>query len=381
MRVSLPNVLRRINQTQPKQLEINNMEAIKEIEQTEPPEIPEAVQTLLRKIGLEEFHAQLVIGGLEVGKVDEVVTRLTAKKALVVVNDEGDVTGMTVADTLRKEAKKARCDLEKNRESLKEIPKKQGQLIDGIAKHYKGIIEPLEDYFEAQATFAKRQQEKRVAELVGRRKVALGNVGISTAFLDVASMPEEDFNKIIEEAEANNKKAEEEAKRQKELHDERYNLLLAEGVNPEYLPLGTMPDDQFQQRLATAKQAKADKAEADRKAAEATAEAERLWKEQAEKDAQAKKDLEDAKAKQDAAEAELLAKKQQEQEEANRKAEEARKLLEGPEIDRVMAFAKTLRAVVESAPVLRSQRLNEEVDDAVLSINEIIENLEALCEA
>lgn len=359
------------------------MEAIKEkeIEQTEPPKIPEAVQILLRKIGLEEFHAQLVIGGLEVAKVDEVATRLTAKKALVVVDDEGDATGMAVADTLRKEAKETRCALENNRKALKDIPLKQGQLIDGVARHYRGIIEPLEDYFEAQATFAKRAQEKRIAELVGRRKVALGNVGLSTAFLDVASMPEEDFNRIIEEAEANNKKAEEEAKRQKELHDERYDLLLAEGVNPEYLPLGTMPDDQFQQRLATAKQAKADKAEADRKAAEATAEAERLRKEQDKKDAQAKKDLAEARAKQDAAEAELLAKKQQEQEEANRKAEEARKLQEGPEIDRIAAWVKSMRACMESAPVLRSQRLNEEVDHAVGVVDAALETLEQLCNA
>lgn len=397
------------------------------------------IENLVKQSGLPELQAQVITNAYGLEAIKTEIEKWQGMADSLVVTAEDQTEKMAMAGTARKAMVKIRTGIEKNRKGLKEDALKTGRFIDACAKEVTALVTPLEEHFRTQEEFAKRAQEARTAELVAKRKALLQEADIGSDCFDLGKMSEEEFASLLDTARAAKADREAKVRANEKLMAQRCEALEAEGVNTRFLNVLTMTEEEFQSRLATAKtdrerkeqdrvehelhweraglvihaglgetvpflgkmsvdefdkfvaaekQKQEAKAEADRKAAEAKAEADRMRaeaerqrQEQAKKLAEERRIAEEAKAKQQQAEAELLAKKQAEEAEAKRKAEDERKLQEGPEIERVKAFAKTLRAVAESAPVLRAERLTKEVDDAVQAINEAAENLEALCDA
>ncbi len=92
------------------------------------------------------------------------------EKALaIVVTDETQIDMMARAHEMRIELKDQRIAVEKHRVFKKEYHLRTGQVIDGLAKVLRELIEPLETHLAAQENFVKLQEEKREA---ARREAA-----------------------------------------------------------------------------------------------------------------------------------------------------------------------------------------------------------------
>ncbi len=92
------------------------------------------------------------------------------EKALaIVVTDETQIDMMARAHEMRIELKDQRTAVEKHRVFKKEYHLRTGQVIDGLAKVLRELIEPLETHLAAQENFVKFQEEKREEE---RREAA-----------------------------------------------------------------------------------------------------------------------------------------------------------------------------------------------------------------
>lgn len=184
---------------------------------------------------------------------------------------------MKLARATRLSIKDLRVEIDHKRKELGEEALRRKQKIDSDAKELRDILEPLEARLLEQEKFAERAEEARKAELKAAREKELVAFGVETQFVDLATMPEEAYDKFYESAQAG-----------------------------------------FRAKVAAEKKAKEEaeaKAKADAEERQRVqAENERLKKEAAERDAK-------AKAERDAAEAEKL-RIQKEHEEATRKAKE-----------------------------------------------------------
>lgn len=247
---------------------------------------------------------------------------LCAASASITVTAADQVTEMKAARAARLKLRDVRIRAEHARKTLKEDALKTGRTIDAVNNWLLAKITPEEDRLDDCENFAERMEAERRARL----------------------------------------------------HVERSNALQALGVDPSFYQLGPMPEDQWQQLLASTKAAiEAKKAEAKRIADEQAAEAERvraereaLRKQQAEIAARAEQKRKELEAKLQAerkerarieAEAAAKAEKQREENEAKLQAERA-------ERERAEADARRIRAEQEARERAERERIAAEQEEA-----------------
>ena len=120
-------------------------------------------------------------------------------KAKAIVVTDGSQTEL-IAD-----AKGARLFLKEKLKSIKNIHKelkesslKKGQALDAIARHLRGLIEPIITHLTEQENFVEIQEDKRKRELFEKRRDICVDNGIDFTLYNITEMPEDDFQRVID---------------------------------------------------------------------------------------------------------------------------------------------------------------------------------------
>lgn len=191
----------------------------------------------------------------------------------LVVTSEDQVAEMKKADNARLALKSIRGAIERTRKQIKEYSINYGRAVDGVAKKLTEAIQPIEDYLYDQAKYGEIQELKRKQKLGEDRLVELQQYDFqySTGF-HLDEMDEEMYanllagcklayeNRIAQERQAEQDKAEEERKRQ--LENDRIDTM---GKLIVYVPDESIPpywsdlsQEEFNNILSAAQQAKTD---------------------------------------------------------------------------------------------------------------------------
>lgn len=302
-----------------------------------------------------------------------------AKAKEIKVTDVTQTREMKLARECRLALREIRCNAENARKRLKADALAKGKAIDGIANVLKALVEPVEAYLQDQEDFAKRVEERRVAELRTARQLACSPYADVTGPItfDLASFSEDQFTAFLDGAKAKQQvmkdaaiKAEqmrleaEEAERkaraeQERKREEERQAIIAENARKQ-AEIDRLENEAKEKAEAAAKAALEAKRKADRVAAElrAKAEAERAAADKSRADMQAKLDAErverervqaeaDAKEKARATAEDAARKAAAEKAEADRKAQE--KAAQAPDKEKAKAFAMHVAGLVVPA--------------------------------
>jgi hypothetical protein len=210
------------------------------------------------------------------------------------VTDSSQKDLMKMAKEGRLLLRQKRLDIENLRKTIKEQPLRECQAIDSVAKAFKDLITPIEDYLKEQEEFEKRENEAKLNQLIHERGEALKQYGVDVQYLDLGNMPEPMFEMLLSSS-----KITHEQKLKEEKQAEERSLAQQESVRIII----------EQQRLENERLNKL-----------AQEQEERLQEERAKADAEAKKIREEYEAKQ----RELEAKQKAELEEQRKLAEQER---------------------------------------------------------
>ena len=306
------------------------------------------------------------------------------------VTDPSQKEAIKLARESRLALRRIRCDVENRRKELKEEALRTSQTIDGIARVFRGLVEPIEEYLEKQETFPERFEAAQIEARRVDRTELLGRLGYDHSQLDLGRMTPEQFDAVLGIAttmkaareEAARKAEEDRIRKEREAEEERIRR-----------------EEEFRKAKAEAEAARRAQAEAEeaRKAAEAkAAEAARVAKAEADRrEAQLKAEREAAEAKL-RAEAEAKAAEERRKREAAeaeaarlRKAEEDRLRMEreaaakeaarieaaarAGDREKLQEFAKLIRdSVMSSVPTVKSKDAKARLSAAVAAIEEAI---------
>ena len=185
----------------------------------------------------------------------------------LIVTSEDDEEGMSRAKRLRLDIRKFRTGAEKERKKQKKYSLLIGNLVQEISSLIQGPIKAIEDHLEEQELFAARRQEERDQELLLARKELLRpyvEERLIDTYPGLKEMTDEQFQRqlVVEKAAfaARAEKARQEAIDRQSKEDE-----IVEHQRRENIRL-----------MEEAEQARRDKIEAEKRAAEAQKEANQL---------------------------------------------------------------------------------------------------------
>jgi hypothetical protein len=210
------------------------------------------------------------------------------------VTDSSQKDLMKMAKEGRLLLRQKRLDIENLRKTIKEQPLRECQAIDSVAKAFKDLITPIEDYLKEQEEFEKRENEAKLNQLIHDRGEALKQYGVDVQYLDLGNMPEPMFEMLLSSSKITH---EQKIKEEKQAEERRLAEQEAERKRLEYQRL----ENERLRKLAQEQE-------------------ERLQEERAKADAEAKKIREEYEAKQ----RELEAKQKAELEEQRKIAEQER---------------------------------------------------------
>jgi hypothetical protein len=113
------------------------------------------------------------------------------------VTDSSQKDLMKMAKEGRLLLRQKRLDIENLRKTIKEQPLRECQAIDSVAKAFKDLITPIEDYLKEQEEFEKRENEAKLNQLIHERGEALKQYGVDVQYLDLGNMPEPMFEMLL----------------------------------------------------------------------------------------------------------------------------------------------------------------------------------------
>lgn len=113
------------------------------------------------------------------------------------VTDSSQKDLMKMAKEGRLLLRQKRLDIENLRKTIKEQPLRECQAIDSVAKAFKDLITPIEDYLKEQEEFEKRENEAKLNQLIHDRGEALKQYGVDVQYLDLGNMPEPMFEMLL----------------------------------------------------------------------------------------------------------------------------------------------------------------------------------------
>lgn len=299
------------------------------------------------------------------------------------VTDVSQKDAMKLARESRLALRRIRCDVENRRKELKEEALRTGQTIDGIARVFRTLVEPIEDYLEKQETFAERLAVKQREARRADRARSLELLGFNHADYDLGAMPDEQFRALLDLAVGMKASREEAARKAEEEKIRKAAEAEAERVKREE-DLRRAREEAEAARKAQA-EAEAARREAEAKAAEAArkakAEADRI---EAARRAEFEAREAEERRKREAAEAE--ARRLREAEEARKRDEERRREEEAARIEaaakagdkeKLTAFAQLIRdSVLSSVPSVKSKAASAKVAIAIKNLTAAIAALE-----
>ncbi len=121
------------------------------------------LEVLVKEAGVSETKAQFLFRTFN--RAAATASDWEERAMAIVVTDDSQTSIMNQAREARLILRETRIDVEKKRKELKQDALREGQLIDGIAKTLKGLIQPLEDHLEKQEHFVenriKAEEEER----------------------------------------------------------------------------------------------------------------------------------------------------------------------------------------------------------------------------
>jgi len=282
------------------------------------------LQKLADDSGLEKTKAQIILDkfkGFFDGAAD------WEKKAKeIVVTSEAQTSDMQIARVGRLELRKKRIDVENTRKDLKKDSLLEGQLIDGIAKTLKAVIQTTEQYLERQEKFV--ELKKKAEEDDKRREVE-------------ARMEEE---RIAEEKR--------QAEEQERVRKENEKLKKEAEVRERKLAEQRREADKKQRELEDKARKEREKSEAEKKAIEDKALEEARKKEKAHQEKLKKEAGERAKV-----EAELQAKKDAEAKAIREEAERIENEKTASDKDKLLKMARDIELI--QTPTCRSKSARE----------------------
>jgi DNA repair exonuclease SbcCD ATPase subunit len=187
------------------------------------------LEIIVKESGLEQSKAQFLLDHFT--GYFSLAAEWEAKAKTIHVTDASQTADMAMARTGRLFLRDKRIDIEKARVKLKEQSLREGQVIDGIAKTLKGLIEPVEKYLEEQEKFvenqiaAEREKQRKLAEAkaeeerVAREKAEVEERERVRAENEQLRRETARANQELAKAETARKLAEYQAKREKEKAD------------------------------------------------------------------------------------------------------------------------------------------------------------------
>lgn len=210
------------------------------------------------------------------------------KASQIVVTDASQVQLIKDARQARLMLKEIRVNADKTRKALKEDSLRYGKAVQGVYNVIEYLIVPIEQHLEKQEKFVEIQEAERKAKLKLQREDELRPFSQYVPFgIDLANMADEDYQKVFSGAklqfeaaiEAKERAEKERIEREAsiKLHNERKNAIipfwnyLTDAQKA--LDFSTVSESEFSMITESCKTQKAD---FDRKQAEAKAENERL---------------------------------------------------------------------------------------------------------
>ena len=304
------------------------------------------------------------------------------KAATIHVTDETQVREMRLARETRLALRAIRIQVENSRKSLKEDIVRRGKAIDGVANVFKSVIEPIEEYLQAQEEFALRLEEERKRTLGATRSAELMALQFDHSCYDLANMAEAQFGTVKEIARRQKDERDAELKRQADAEKERQRLVeLARVQQAEELKQAKAAAEVARKAQAEAEAAaKKERAEAEAAARKDRLEAEaklaEARRQQAAVEAEERKKRQAAEAEAEklrVAERNRLAALQQEEQKKKQAAEAAAR---ASDEDKLVAYSLAVRAVAAKAPAVSSRTANHALAMAVVALNEVADRLE-----
>jgi len=116
------------------------------------------------------------------------------------VRGEDDEKSMLAAAGIHKKVRELRLSVEKTRKTLKDESLRTGQAIDAAARKIKGIVEPVETAMQEAATYAERMRAERMAAIEAKRVAELDALEWDHTSLDLQTMSEEQYARILKAA-------------------------------------------------------------------------------------------------------------------------------------------------------------------------------------
>lgn len=320
---------------------------------------------IIEKSGLEKSSSELIASQLL--PFFEKAKEWRSKALALVVTDVGQKELMNEARVARLALKELRVDAEKTRKRLKEDSLRTGKAIDGLYNLIEFLVKPIENHLKDQEDFEKIQLEKQKQDrLIIRTEQAQALSEYLPADLPLAELSDTAFASILQGAELQKQKAEQDRLQQEEQRQEQIRLQEQERLKKEEeeriaainiekerlaqekreLELKAQLEQERKQREEVEQKAKEElrqQEESQRKEREAQEERIRQQREQLEKEKQAREKAErEAKDRQD--EIDRQRRKEQEEKMAKEREDRARekKLAAAPDKEKMLIFADSL---------------------------------------
>jgi len=294
-----------------------------------------ALNTVLDKAGL--VNETKVVLHSAFSQFYQQVDEIKALANDLVVTNETQTDLMAKAGEMRKKLVKVRTQgVDAKHKELKADSLAYSKALDEIKRTVTGEITTLEEFLREQETFKERKEAERREQRKQERIALLAPYEVDTQFMDLSLMPDENFDKLLNDSRlaydgriAEAKRLEEERierERLTRIHNERkneiapyWNFIPDEHRHSDY---GSLTQLEWEERLNwTIEQKEND----DRLKEEQRVENERLRKEAEEREAEMKKEREQA---------EVALRSEREKAEKERKAAEAKAKAERDEIER-----------------------------------------------
>lgn len=241
------------------------------------------------------------------------------KAESLVITDVSQKREMQEARVARLALKDIRVNADKTRKALKEDSLRYGKAVQGVYNVIEYLIAPIEKHLEEQEKFAEIQEQKRKEALKQERLELLYPYGVDHSFVDLANMPQDAFDNYL----ASTKKTyEDKIEAEQKAEQERIEAIRKEA----------------EEREAQRKENERLKAEAEQREKELKAEREKAEAERKEQE----RVLAEERAKAEAERKEAERKAKEEREQAEAKAQKERE-----EQERILAQERAERQRVE----------------------------------
>lgn len=172
------------------------------------------ITTMVDTSGMEKTKAQIVLQNFQ-EFFDEASVWEQKVKALAIANKhENDI--VAPAREARLALRDVRVRAEKTKKALKENILIEGRFIDAIYNTIVAVTQPLEKKLEEQEKWREIEEQKRLADLKGKREAELAQYGADTTYARLEVMPEPEYQAFLQTSKLAHEARVEEARKAQE---------------------------------------------------------------------------------------------------------------------------------------------------------------------